>query len=394
MAWKDELQDASFRGIGFECTSIKDSTSKTQVVHQAPFSDEAIIEDLGIEPRKISITATFTGNTYKADSDQLIDALNERGTGIFIHPIYGLCNASVLSHNIDHEADNVDACNISIELIIGKNQQTFFTQATVPQSTSISTIINVPATALQNELVQLDNQNHTALFNVVSRIRTGINNARNLLHLTKKTIDDALSPPTYITALVDDFSQLATFDTSISALAKWRDLSKRITRLNSLFKHDESINLQQTWRATVVSHHIALAQAVIAQTRRELSQSTSTITSFTPLELALVRQSVRQAIQHAITAEREINSDLTLINIEQIQTYKRLADEIHLNIQALIEQQPPLTTTIVTMPCTLHWLAHQLYGDYSRASEIQRLNPRLNNPALLLKGMELNVYAR
>lgn len=393
MAWKDELQNASFRGIGFECTSIKDSTSKTQIVHQAPFSDEAIIEDLGIEPRKISVTAIFTGDTYKADSDQLIDALNERGIGVLIHPIYGICHASVLSHTIDHEADNVDACNISIEFILGKAQQSFFNPIALPQNTTTGTIITVPATALGSELAQLENQDHNALFNVVSRIRTGINSARNALNLIKKNIDDVLSPPTYITALVDDFSQLATFDTSISALAKWRDLSKRITRLNSLFKNDESINLQQTWRATVVSHHIALAQAVIAQTRNELSY-TQTSTSFTPLELALVRQSVRQAIQQAITAERQMNSNLTLTSVTQIQIYKTLADEIHLNIQALIEQQPPLTTTVVAMPCTLHWLAHQLYSDYTRANEIQRLNPRLNNPALLLKGMELNVYAR
>ena len=393
MAWKDDLQDASFRGIAFECVSVKDSTSKAQVIHQAPFSDEAIIEDLGKDPRKISITAVFTGDHYKSDSDQLIDALNERGIGVLVHPIYGICNACVLGHNIDHDAENIDACNISIEFVIGKEEQPFFTPIAITETTSTATIIHAPATALQGELTQLNNDDHNTLADVVSRIRSGINTARHSLNLAKKTIDDILSPPDYIVGLVDDVSQLLTFDTNISALAKWRDLSHRITRFGKLFEHDKQTSLQQTWRACVVSNHVALAQAVIAQTRTELSNN-QTITSFTPLELALIRQSVRQALQQAITEERQNTGDLTLISVEQIQVYKTLADEIHLQIQDLIEQRPPLTTTTVLTPCTLHWLAHQLYGDYTRADEIQRLNPRLNNPALLLKGMELNVYAR
>ena len=78
----------------------------------------------------------------------------------------------------------------------------------------------------------------------------------------------------------------------------------------------------------------------------------------------------------------------------QIQVYKQLADQIHLQIQELIEVRPPITTTKVLVPCTLHWLAHALYGDMDRADEIRRLNPDLQNPAILRTGMELTVYAR
>lgn len=394
MSWKNELQDASFRGIYFECSTIKDAVSKAQAIHQAPFSDEASIEDVGKDPRKISINAIFTGNTYKADSDQLIDALNSRGSGVLIHPIYGMCNASVANYSIDHEADNVNACTINIEFIVGKEQQNFFTPVTVNQNiTDTKSIIAAPATALQSELAQLNNEDSDHLFHIVNRIRTGINTARTYLNLAKQNIDDMLSPPSYITAFVDDLGQLLTFDTNISALTKWRDLSKRITRFSTLFENDEKTTLQQTWRACVISSHVSLAQTIIQQTRTELSHN-QTASSFTPLELALVRQSVRKAIQQAINEERRTTASLTLINTQQIQVYKNLADEIHLQIQELIEQRPPLTTTTITLPCTLHWLAHQLYGDYTRANEIQRLNPRLNNPALLLKGMELNVYAR
>lgn len=42
----------------------------------------------------------------------------------------------------------------------------------------------------------------------------------------------------------------------------------------------------------------------------------------------------------------------------------------------------------------MHWLAHQLYQDFTRAEEIRRLNPDLQNPASLLGGMEITIYAR
>jgi prophage DNA circulation protein len=42
----------------------------------------------------------------------------------------------------------------------------------------------------------------------------------------------------------------------------------------------------------------------------------------------------------------------------------------------------------------MHWLSHYLYDDMSRAAEIRRLNPLIQNLSLLEKGMEVSVYAR
>ena len=38
MGWKDDLQDASFRGVQFECTSTNESGSKSLAVKQPPYS--------------------------------------------------------------------------------------------------------------------------------------------------------------------------------------------------------------------------------------------------------------------------------------------------------------------------------------------------------------------
>ncbi|EBC7006980.1 multidrug DMT transporter permease, partial [Salmonella enterica] len=42
----------------------------------------------------------------------------------------------------------------------------------------------------------------------------------------------------------------------------------------------------------------------------------------------------------------------------------------------------------------LHLLAHQWYGDHTRAGELLRLNPGLRNPNVIRKGDRLHAYSR
>ena len=135
---------------------------------------------------------------------------------------------------------------------------------------------------------------------------------------------------------------------------------------------------------------VAITQQVVVKVRQEMAED-KTI-SLTPIDLALIRQQNRQTLQQAISEERLMTDSVE--SVAQIQVYKSIADQIHLQIQELIETRPPITSTQLLVPCTLHWLAHNLYGDFNRANEIQRLNPYLENPALLLPGMELTVYAQ
>lgn len=57
-------------------------------------------------------------------------------------------------------------------------------------------------------------------------------------------------------------------------------------------------------------------------------------------------------------------------------------------------QRPPLTTRVVNAETNLHLLAHQWYGDYTRATELLRLNPSLRNPNAIKTGDILNAYSR
>ena len=415
MGWKDDLQDASFRGVQFECTSTNDSASKSLAIKQAPYSNKASVEDMGNNPLKISIDAVFSGENYKIEMDALWAALVATGSGELIHPVHGVMQVYAESYQIGHVAEEVDACKISIEFLQAEDKERpLFIPIAVPVSIPLYSIPDSPVTALQSVLKKLQQFNPNKFFSFVNKIRDGISAARQFLGTVKGAIENVLSPD-WIVGLIDDATRLATFDTNISAISKWRDVFKRVQRFEKLFQNDDDTPkvMQQTWRAVQVATAVAVTQQVVATVRKEMAENKTV--SFTPVELAVIRQANRKLIQQAINSERALiaaataaqnnnagitveddapASELIFIAMTQIQVYKQLADQIHLQIQELIEVRPPITTTKVLVPCTLHWLAHSLYGDMDRADEIRRLNPDLQNPAVLRTGMELTVYAR
>ena len=415
MGWKDDLQDASFRGVQFECTSTNDSASKSLAIKQAPYSNKASVEDMGNNPLKISIDAVFSGENYKIEMDALWAALVATGSGELIHPVHGVMQVYAESYQIGHVAEEVDACKISIEFLQAEDKERpLFIPIAVPVSIPLYSIPDSPLSALQSVLKKLQQFNPNKFFSFVNKIRDGISAARQFLGTVKGAIENVLSPD-WIVGLIDDATRLATFDTNISAISKWRDVFKRVQRFEKLFQNDDDTPkvMQQTWRAVQVATAVAVTQQVVATVRKEMAENKTV--SFTPVELAVIRQANRKLIQQAINSERALiaaataaqnnnagitveddapASELIFIAMTQIQVYKQLADQIHLQIQELIEVRPPITTTKVLVPCTLHWLAHALYGDMDRADEIRRLNPDLQNPAILRTGMELTVYAR
>lgn len=394
MGWKDELHDASFRGVFFECTSTDDSQSKTLAIHQAPYSDEAEIEDMGNDPRKISINAVFAGDNYLSGYYKLEAALNEKGPGELVHPIFGIMNVQVSNYAVRHDEQNYDSCVVTIDFLRAKTEEKEYFLPSELSELDLESVLENPANALELALEKLKVLDNNKFVTVMNNIRTGLQNVHKYMGIGKSFIEKLLSPQVWAVGLIDDITKIVTFDTSISAFSKWRDLNNRVKRIASFFNDDDDdkapAELKQLLSTVQVVSAIAVTKGVISNIRAEMAENKEI--SLTPDELAVIRQQNRNAINEAILVEREkINS---MEAIAQIQHLKLLADEVHLQIQSIIDVRPNLSKTTILVPCTVHWLAHYLYDDMSRAAEIRRLNPSIQNTSLLDKGMELSVYAR
>lgn len=407
MGWKEDLQQASFRGVKFDCVSTNNSISKALAVQQAPYSNDAKIEDMGNDAEKISMRIFISGTDYLIYLDALKAAFAMAGEGELIHPIDGIKKVHVQNWNIVHGTETVDGCDIDVDFIVAKaERKTLFIPRTLPPELKYTHVILTPAAAFQSELEKLKKLDPNKFFKVINRIRNGLQKARRFLNTVRAKIDNFLSPPKWAVGLVDDVISLATFEfNDISAISKWRSMFDRVKRVSKIFEDDDdqldSPAFKQLWRAVSLASNAAIVQTIVKQTRSNLSKNQTQQEStfvMTPSDLAVIRKQVRKDIQAAINAEREITQEQAKqSNIDpalQVAQYKTLANDVHEQIQALIETRPPIRNTPILLNCTTHWLAHQLYGDMNRAEEIKHLNPTVVNFAVLRSGMELITYAR
>ena len=123
-----------------------------------------------------------------------------------------------------------------------------------------------------------------------------------------------------------------------------------------------------------------------------------------PQDISLITGDVRQAIQNAIDLVREIwstemetvSSTQTSIALQYLPVIEGLRDmALSLQVMALaiINARPPLVKRTVASTTNLHLLAHLWYGDYTRAGELNVLNPSLRDPNHIIQGDVLNGYA-
>jgi prophage DNA circulation protein len=104
MSWKDNLLQASFRGIPFHVQSHEYSGGRRTSIFYLLYGDkdfEPVVEDSGPEADEFSIEAYVIQNDasdldYFPRRDNLIAALKKLGPGLLIHPYLGEINVAVL----------------------------------------------------------------------------------------------------------------------------------------------------------------------------------------------------------------------------------------------------------------------------------------------------------
>lgn len=241
MAWQDTLLDASFRGIIFDCESTRDSARRDVVQHEYPYQDGADAEDLGRKARQLSLTAVFWGDDYDTRLQRFLQALDTPGAGELIHPVFGsIKQAQLLDYSIEHDADSVDACRISLNFVEHTTSQPFFVQqlaaqkaAQTSQLASISRGAGIKAFAgIIARLRALANPAQLAAMRGLLAGTIGAIRAQ-LQELISVALDLIDAPHAFAADVLGLFSQLADlrgFDAGVW-FADWQSLSKQLDSL-------------------------------------------------------------------------------------------------------------------------------------------------------------------
>ena len=119
MSWKDQLRPASFRGIAFHVVSDSANFGRRVALHEYPFRDVPVAEDLGRRAREIRISAILVGADYMQRRDALIEAAESQGGGKLVHPQYGEMQVSVTDGGltVDHSTADGGCCRISFACV-------------------------------------------------------------------------------------------------------------------------------------------------------------------------------------------------------------------------------------------------------------------------------------
>lgn len=105
MSWIDDLRPASWRGLEFFVHQDDNRFGRNVAIHEYPFRDDPWVEDLGRAARRLAITGFLLGDDVVAQEDAMIEAAEEEGSGLLIHPRYGLRTVNLIDFGTSARQD-------------------------------------------------------------------------------------------------------------------------------------------------------------------------------------------------------------------------------------------------------------------------------------------------
>jgi len=403
MAWEQTLYDASFRGVAFEYFGVDDSGDKSLATHQAPYANDAVIHDMGNNPKNISMTAIIDGADYEQALEALLDALEAKGAGELIHPIFGAITAICASHRVKHDSEIVDGCTVEMQFVQTKAERSIqhFMPEPMPAAnqTADSIILAAPSeelTIYQEQLTAIGSEAAGAQArSIPETIRSKLREVRTTLGTNLVRVDNLLSPPVWLGSIVGDVDAIVKMlPLDYDPMSNWRRLFNRIKAIGDVFGDSDVPPLKYTGQV--------LPAAMISRGVITILESEQKAPTLKPDDLTAINDEARQQIQDAIDAVRGDNSaqneqDLPVVNTDItpiIRDLKKAAAQLQTLTDSVINSRPPLIKHTVAAPCTWRLLAHLLYGDYTRADELARLNRGLVDASVIEAGTQVACYAK
>lgn len=406
MAWKDTLLPASFRGAPFEVLRTKDRGEHAVVEHEYPYRDGGEVEDMGRKARRISITAVLWGPTYEAALEKLLKALAERGAAELVHPVFGPVKAQAISWDAPHEGERPDYVELPIEFVEAGADNPFFSRAwpkvdakadkvragavgVLEQAVAKSADASALVRSGLRSLAGLKSQATGILTSVTSILSAPASWAADAASLVRGMVDLRSFGAG---SLLPDFQGLAAALTSAILLPSFSSGSGGSGGTGAVFwtSPDTEAPAQGTELDTAATHVLAEAALGVAEAAQIVLESEAVTPTLTPAEVEAVATSSRGLLQQSIDTYRAVYP------VELAHAVTEPLKDVALAVQeaaaAVLEARPPLVTHTVAAPACLRLIAHRLYGDHTRAPEIQRLNS-LRDPNFLTPGQELKVYA-
>lgn len=452
MSWKDALLDASFKGVGFD--AVDDTLRGTHALaeHEYPFVQGADIEDTGVSAMEMSLTAVLWGDEYEGRLQTLLGVLRETGAGELVHPVYGsVPDCVVADFEVTHDEESPDYCTVRMTFKQSVKAAPFFDrELPVALADEIDWLADLAAWqgfgVFQTALGKIQkaqsrlNAFHSAVLTAVGTLYGQVNG------VFTGVLDLVNSPRVLVAELQSVFGAMANMhNIGANGLSGWRHLV-RGTQAAALVPWQvqngtsgaaaliQRPDVRDT--AALTALVATVGACALAEQAADILAAELDTPSLTPVETARLLADVRGDIMRTLAAQRIMavmqaddskaqQAAYALIQLFQIpaanpdEVYRRLEDgglipdypyleaaaditdalrdmahKLQKQALAVVNLNPPMVKKAAPRNTSLHLLAFEWYGDYTRFDELMRLNPQIIHPNFIQAGEELNAYAR
>lgn len=407
MAWEDNLQDCSFKGVTFPVLSVEDRGGHDVVQHAYPYRDGVETEDQGLKAGDFQISAFLWGDEYENDLADLLAILKETEPGELIHPVYGSLNCQVLDWRVRHDADGVDQCHVDIYLIEADEPEPIFqtlnprqsaaavvdSDAAVTDAVTEAWVADVAEPSLISQLAKMRTVLQGTISEIYGKARGLVHSALDVINYPRIMVSDLIQGVGSILQLAESLDPDKIFQ-------QWRSLAddaKALLTIPEDIARDEST---PPTRAAMRPINRLVSVAVVSQyaaTVGELLASEAESATLSPPQIETMVGDVRAMIETLVLDLRDgadlDTADKLLRYRPVVEALKDQALMLQEAAQAIIELRPPMIERTVVSAGNLHLIAHRWYGDYSRAAELLRLNPQIRQPNFVPAGTVLLAYA-
>ena len=402
MSWRDRLQQAKFRGVSFFVQQAQGSGGRRLVVHEFPEQDHHYPEDLGKKAGTYQLTAFLIGADYDLARDQFIKALDKSGAGTLVHPYLGTMQIQIQEYTWTISTARGGYCLFNITYIKSGRQPA---KATASSAAALKSAVN---SADENTIQAFADKFSVAgqSAHVTAAANNYLQQATDTIRTVNGKINNAVGTvqgiASDIAALSDEITTLVTAPaTLISSMAGViSTVVGAFNNINSAFTAYENLLAGFTLTSTVsrTSANGTETGTRIAMADNEQAINTALTTLATTSLVSFIAGSdgvfdsyddavmIRDALQMQIDALAENET----LSYAEYNALKDLATALFNRVEDIAPGLSKIEyiQRQVSLPAVV--IAHQVYGDASRADELTERN-RISNPLFMPAGKDIEV---
>lgn len=367
--WKDNLREASFRGVPFfyDSTGI-DGGRRTQT-HEFAYRDKPYTEDLGRKAQEIPIEAYVLGDDYMTARDNLLKACNEEGPGELIHPYYGSIQVNCQVISVRESTSEGRIARISLQFI--EAGEKFFPDSSPDRSAAVTSAVEKLNKSSAEDFARTFTIERAPEYIGAQAVADIV----NFIDAFSRTENEDLK--TSVPTLLRQTETLAQAIQGV--LSELTENETETEKNNALKTLIEACNygkrISSTSGSAIQARLTSNSNAIVDLIRQSAASAAAEVAIGTDFKTRNEAENVRDKIADSLDRQSEITESTPL--------YISLTDMRSALVQAIPEEGlPELISVTVNHPVPSLVLAYELYEDALKGDEIVARN-RIRHPGFI-----------